>query len=417
MTSYAKQMMGVANEWLLANVDPYDVLLKIPRSSTRKDAMWSSWIEETNHIVEKRPELLSSVGPLVDDVKLAITTRDRTAVELRDAEDQLEKILNRGINPSTSKHKVDQSLHSDIGRWCLAWARHGYNVIDMSADFVAAMLLTDARDLDIASIRMPFCGLLMTIPQGFARGAEGYSYTKIHVAELPGSTLDKLEVTPEVMSAMAALDKNTAMKVLDDMERKVNRSGGILPPKSLLGPPVRCALSYLDADQGNVLHIYATDGEHALDTVIDRRGLTWAAFDALPDTVDDDADRRARHAIRRIVFGALAYLSAVPSAMERSDTVRKKKRKHDDSQEPTRWEAGRTVRISPALVRAARSGDHEVALRLKYRHIVRGHYRDQPHGPKRVERRRIWIAPFWRGPEDGAELVHTYKLDNPGGEP
>ncbi len=38
--------------------------------------------------------------------------------------------------------------------------------------------------------------------------------------------------------------------------------------------------------------------------------------------------------------------------------------------------------------------------KLLVRCLVTGHWRHQPHGPGRSERKLIWIKPFWRGPTD-----------------
>jgi hypothetical protein len=43
--------------------------------------------------------------------------------------------------------------------------------------------------------------------------------------------------------------------------------------------------------------------------------------------------------------------------------------------------------------------------------VVRGHWRDQPCGPGRAERRRKWIAPFWKGPKEGEKLSHVYEAE------
>lgn len=45
---------------------------------------------------------------------------------------------------------------------------------------------------------------------------------------------------------------------------------------------------------------------------------------------------------------------------------------------------------------------------LDCRFIVRGHWRNQVCGPFRAERRRIWIAPFWKGPELSKVINKTY---------
>lgn len=419
MTSYSKQMMAVARTWLAANPDPDDAMLKIPGADMRRDEWLSTdrgsavmrTIAESQHLVASRPGLSSRLAPLQREVTRLTTEREAAARELHETERVLEAMLNQGLLPQHRKHAVETQLHTDLGRWCVAWARHGYNVLDLSPDFTAAMLLTDARDLDIADVRMPFSGILVTLPDGFARGAEGSSYTKIHVVEVSRSMLNQLEISDEVMTTLEALPRESVLRVVGKIDREIRTAGGVLPPKSLLGAPVVCRVCEPELD--TALQIYATDGVHVLDTFIERRGLTWDAFDALPDDVTDDADRQARHTIRRVVFGALAYLSAVPTALARRESQSRKKHR-EPGEAPTTWDVGRTVKIDPQLVRSVRAGAREVALRLRCRHIVRGHYRDQPHGPRRSERKRIWLKPFWRGPQDGAELVHTYRLERGG---
>lgn len=41
---------------------------------------------------------------------------------------------------------------------------------------------------------------------------------------------------------------------------------------------------------------------------------------------------------------------------------------------------------------------------LDHRVCVAGHWKNQPHGPGWKERKRIWVAPYWKGPTY-AELV------------
>lgn len=49
--------------------------------------------------------------------------------------------------------------------------------------------------------------------------------------------------------------------------------------------------------------------------------------------------------------------------------------------------------------------------KLEKRFIVRGHYRKQAHGPKWSEHKRIWIKPFWKGPEWAERLSKAYKVE------
>ena len=394
MSSYTKQMIASAQEWLRANPDPDSLFINIPGLDKHKPRSKVD-VDRYKAIAAKVPE----AKPHVENLLRLIDETEVAASQLHASESSLETFLNAA--PVPSQTKFDSSgdhQHSALGRWSLAWARHGYNVFDLSADFTAAMLLTDPRELDIASVRLPFRGILMIIPGGFAQGAEGGDYTKIHITEIPRSDISQLGTANEVAAILRGQDPAVAQRIIDEAGRKIDNQ-----PKSLV--------TKTPDPEDTAIHVYATDGTHVLNTLIERKGLTWDSFDELPDTVDSDRDKEARQTVRQIVFGTLAYASSVERAIEAVAVERSKRAKNDEGPKAQRWDVGRTIRLDPNLVRAARTGSREIALRLKYRHIVRGHYRNQAHGIRHSERRRQWIAPFWKGPVDGAALVHTYVLE------
>lgn len=53
------------------------------------------------------------------------------------------------------------------------------------------------------------------------------------------------------------------------------------------------------------------------------------------------------------------------------------------------------------------SGGHP----LEKRFVVRGHYRNQAHGAERALRKRIWIQPYWKGPEWGERMNRPYRVE------
>jgi hypothetical protein len=409
---YAKQMMELARDWLRLNPDPRSPFLKVPGFDKNKNRARAHGVSaEKLRQLEIQTKLTPALAPILEQLKDLDRQVRAESVQLHDHAAEFEDNV-RSRKPGQEKYALDDR-HPTAGQWILSWARSGYNAFDLSADFVAAMLLTDARALDVDLVRLPFPSVLIMIPDGFAIGVEGRSYTKIHVTEVAAPDVKLLHVRDVVWDMLKDLPYDEAQKFLAQAQREVDvvrpaslldRTGG-----SLLGqsPVVRPS-----AELGS-LHIYATDGAHVLDTWIDRKDLTWDAFDDLPDLVEDGADKRARQTLRQVVFGMLAYVSAVDGAVEaRFPEPRKSPR--EDRSRVAQWVVGRTVRIDPTLVRLARSGDREAQFRLKYRFIVRGHYRNQAHGPQRSLRTSKWIACFWKGPADGAELVHTYKLDDPG---
>jgi hypothetical protein len=54
---------------------------------------------------------------------------------------------------------------------------------------------------------------------------------------------------------------------------------------------------------------------------------------------------------------------------------------------------------------------------LTIQSVVRGHRKQQPCGPGHVDRKLIWIQPYWRGPEDAPIAVRPHILkDGPAKE-
>lgn len=43
--------------------------------------------------------------------------------------------------------------------------------------------------------------------------------------------------------------------------------------------------------------------------------------------------------------------------------------------------------------------------------LVRGHWRNQPHGPKKTLRRRQWIEPYWKGEKDAPIPLRSHTLE------
>ena len=392
MSGYTKRMMEIAAEWLAANPDPMSPFLAVPGLDKNSAGHRETAAELSRY--ERMARQVPAAAPYVDELMRAAKDRDAQIDKLHETESELEDYLSKAPTPGHAKYATDDRHHADIGRWCLTWARQGYNVFDLSPDFTAAILLTDARELDISDIRLPFAGMLLMISDGFTQGADGTSYTKIHVTEVPRSHRTMLEAGGKLSDVLKDLSPAQVSEVLHDL--KTPRTTN----KSLVG----------DDPNDTVIHIYASDGARVLETWIERKGLTWDAFDDLPDEVTEDEDKQARHALRQIVFGAIAYTNAVDGSVEERFSEPRKP-KGTPKQRAKHWTIGRTIKIDPQLVRAVRLGSREVSFRLKHRHIVRGHYRNQAHGPARSLRTKKWITPHWKGPEEGASLVHTYKLD------
>lgn len=359
MSGYSKQLMEIAAAWLRTNPDP-TASIQLPRKLDELERL-DAQIVRTAEMIRDRKSANDLAWIPRFEKTLAELKALRADPQLVEQIEVIRDASSRAYRLSQSKivaqlpGETDPLWYANEAQWLLAWARDGYNVFDLSPDFVAAMLLTDPTEVDLPALKLPFGGILLTISDGFAVGAEGTSYTKIHVAE-----------------------------VADCRE-----------------------LATPGAEKQPALVIYASDGVHLLCTVARRGDLSWEALEALPDDVEADTDKEARQTIQRIVFGAIAYATTVEGAITtRFPSFKKKVQKE---RALAHWTIGRTIKIDPKLVVLARAGSREVAFRVKTRFVVRGHYRNQAHGAGRALRTRLWIAPHWRGPDEGAQLVHTYK--------
>lgn len=410
--SYSKRMMQRAAEWVAANPDPADPFIKIPRRSVGADHDAArAKIAHFEREAERDPAIAAKIGGGLPALRRMIDDAERADAELSDVYAEFEGVLSKPWE--SQRGKLTTSDSDVLGRWLLTWARSGHNTFDLSQDFVAAMLLTDHRELAIADVRLPFPALLITIPDGFARGSEGGHYTKIHVVSTPKADARMVEAAATVTSLLKPLAPEARGRILTALASDIPPTIASLVDRAHVGAGARSAPSLVapgspaSPDERH-LFIYASDGARALYTTVDTATLTWDGLESLPESGLDDTDQEIQRSIWRIVFGSLAYVTAVNAAIEPQDPAPTAP-SGDGKPRVRRWDIGRTIRIAPELVRAARAGSRETAFQVKHRFIVRGHYRNQAHGPERSLRTRRWIAPFWKGPEDGAELVHTYK--------
>jgi hypothetical protein len=126
----------------------------------------------------------------------------------------------------------------------------------------------------------------------------------------------------------------------------------------------------------------------------------------LADSWDTDTNRLARWALTTWTFAS----GHLPTWVEHASRATRRRRARIDPTPPPGWDE---VHVT-ALRRRDRQLASAETTGVNYSHqwVVEGHWRWQPCGPGRSERRLIWIAPHIKGP-DGAPLIdidHVAKL-------
>lgn len=148
--------------------------------------------------------------------------------------------------------------------------------------------------------------------------------------------------------------------------------------------------------------------------------ILWDAHTTINDIDNTETlttdDKHTMRLVRRLVYNFLLWLASVKPKIYPTKTE-KPHTKYELKQEkslPTEWILGRNVKISPELSAAVREtiingNSKHAAIKISIRFIVRGHFRNQAHGPNHALHKLIWIEPFMKGPDGAEAWAHIYK--------
>lgn len=131
----------------------------------------------------------------------------------------------------------------------------------------------------------------------------------------------------------------------------------------------------------------------------------------LPSGDEDltDGDSRALRLAGRLLLGVLADMATSPRGTGvRAAMLSEAYFGGGGAAKPTVFKLTRPVRIDcrRTVVEYVANGGRSPLVRS----LVRGHWRNQPHGPRSSLRKWIHIEPFWRGPEDAPIAVRSHIL-------
>lgn len=125
------------------------------------------------------------------------------------------------------------------------------------------------------------------------------------------------------------------------------------------------------------------------------------------------------------VINTILYVTSFPNAITASnkselDRFRQQRQKHKRgtrkkrraaeklkaAQRQTIYIVGRSFELEDQRVKEA----VETGQRIRTRHVVRGHWKRQRHGPGRTSTKLIFIQPYWRGPNGAEAEPKTYMV-------
>jgi hypothetical protein len=193
-----------------------------------------------------------------------------------------------------------------------------------------------------------------------------------------------------------------------------------------------CAQEHLDGD-GERVWSYVVESDH---TMIDRTCVPVAEMcvQADPEESDDretDAaakqmrkkgtvptefrntarDWRTQHMAARLIVGVCMSFG-VEGLTRRVGLVDKSRRRKQPFPTKREYIVGRPVRVNATqYVRDYIAGASGKRGPRTTQTLTRGHWKNQPHGPRSELRKFIHIEPYWSGPSDGPIVVRPHILN------
>lgn len=280
-----------------------------------------------------------------------------------------------------SELQIPGEFLSDVGtsvQSLVLWSKYGCNVFDVGDGLLAGLLLTTPTDSP-GLPHLPFPSFVIRISPGFvpfpsvASDTPGSPewLTYIHVSYLSNLLVTGGEANVNVLRIASMCERDSANTICDTVNEKLFTN----------------AQEYLKYDFS----------------------YTWGDSEVV-----DPAASVADKAAFRIVFNLLSWLESVGgmASQRQADQVLARMSRGKGKPRPRRWILGSEIEIAPEIVEAARQSGAGRGGRwhVMRRHVVRGHLRNQACGRGRQERKILWIAPYWKGPEGGAVLDHVYKV-------
>lgn len=114
----------------------------------------------------------------------------------------------------------------------------------------------------------------------------------------------------------------------------------------------------------------------------------------------------AQHTVN-ILFNTVMYINDETRDVEVTEFHKSRSMKNEVGKK--RYNKGYIYLKPPASYRSFTTSAG-TGRKIDTRFIVRGHYRNQPYGKGRAQSRRVWIMPFWKGPEIGEVASRKYKV-------
>lgn len=266
--------------------------------------------------------------------------------------------------------------------WETRWQAFGCPAISIESRLAASLMLSECPEEVLEDLQAPWGAFVVRLPAGLIDYEEvQYTHLAVHRYQSPPPPpLDELDLPPDI--------RRTAEKMGAYMAERQGTQWGLYG---------------MSGERGHL------QGEAPLIEHLGRAPRTYIVEPKLPI---GDPGERIIALFARLAVG-VCLLAQSEGALRRKSTKKKERGPSRMGKGPTTTEyvLGQKVTVGFNCVDAVKEyvrGDARSLPAIQW--LVRGHWRNQPIGPGRTERKRIWIMPHWRGPQEAPKLFREYEF-------
>lgn len=289
----------------------------------------------------------------------------------------LDQAFRQANAPLLTLHNLANSCY-----WRARWHCLGCPAVTLESNLAASLMATEMSDEFLTTIKPPWDCFAVRLPRDIVElGQLEFAHIIVHRYH---RNLDMLKVPDDIP---------------DHLRDMAQRAGEFFHTKS------GCLWALFGvSDQDKPLQ-----RADLLSVLLGKEKLEYLFDDAPQDETSED---RLVHALARLVVG-ICCMAENPNALRRKSTKKQQHHRWRFSKLPltTEYVLAPDVPVKfdcTEAVGAYLRGDRKGPPRIQY--VVRGHWRNQAHGPGRMARKRIWIQPYWKGPEDASRLFREYRF-------
>lgn len=263
--------------------------------------------------------------------------------------------------------------------YMLVWGRLGMPTFHLNEALLYKFSVTDCSSLKAEEFRLPFPAFRIAFPPTDLFMVRS---TEDQVGPAPYFELMQYVESTELTASFESFAKLLELKDVPDgrFRRKLIHTG--------FGPLLTRLINAPDDDE---------DLERFLNA-----DSTWDGSES------GDSLKRAL----RVTVNTVLYINSLQAREEINLDVKPSKPKGTKTPYK-RWSLGRKIKLAPDLKRMIRdeaSLGAGTGTPLRAQVSVRGHWRNQPFGPKRSKRKLVWIEPYTKGPDTSKRFEKDFFL-------